>query len=166
MNFGKKGKVFKQLKVFKQGPAGCSAHILHNRAKHAYNFLPVDEENIVLNTFNYFASSTKRTKELKEFYEFVDIEWQELLRHMPVRWLTLWPAIDRLVTVLLLPAIKSYFLSQNYDEISKLAYPKQIYNFFYSDVLELDNDNSSNVTFGELCWHFLHIIKNEALPLV
>lgn len=43
-------------------------------------------------------------------FEFCEIEWAEMLRHVPTRWLTLTPAIERLLKNY--PAIKAYFLSQ------------------------------------------------------
>lgn len=70
-----------------------------------------DIENIVIKVFNEFSSSTKRTSNLKEFFEFCDLEWSELLRHVPTRWLSLNPAVERLLKNY--APIKTYFLSKD-----------------------------------------------------
>lgn len=113
INFGKKNSVFVALKKFNENilPAGCNLHILHNTAKRACNCLSIDIESIVIKIFNEFSSSTKKTTELKDFFEWTETEWNEMLRHIPTRWLTLLPAIERLLTNFV--PIKSYFMSKN-----------------------------------------------------
>lgn len=52
-----------------------------------------------------------RVETLKEFCDFVDIQYTEILSHSKTRWLSLQPAIGRIIAMF--SALKSYFLSQN-----------------------------------------------------
>jgi len=52
-----------------------------------------------------------RVETLKEFCDFVDIQYTEILSHSKTSWLSLQPAIDRIIAMF--SALKSYFLSQN-----------------------------------------------------
>lgn len=99
VNVGKNQSVFVELCNSKAGikAVGCNSHILHNTAKKATNKLLIDVELIVIKIFNEFSSSTKKMTELKEYFVCTDTEWSEMLRHVPTRWLTLMPAIDRLI---------------------------------------------------------------------
>lgn len=76
---------------------GCPAHILHNTISSASGILSVDVEVIVLKIFNYFATYTVRTEKLKEFCSFVDINYQTLSSHSRTRWLSLMPAVERIL---------------------------------------------------------------------
>ena len=115
VNYGVHHSVYQHLKVEQPNllKANCCAHVVHNCLKNAASKLDVDVELIVIRVFNHFSSSAGRRQQLKEFYEFLDIEWCELLRHVPTRWLSLKPAVERLLKVL--PAVKSYFISLGDD---------------------------------------------------
>lgn len=52
---------------------------------------------IVLRTYSFFSTSAKRRETLKEFCEFCDVEFHEILRHVVMRWLSLNSAITRLL---------------------------------------------------------------------
>lgn len=86
---------------------GCPAHILHNTISSASGILSVDVEVIVLKIFNYFSIYTVRTEKLKEFYSFVDINYQTLLSHSRTRWLSLMPAVERILK--LWTPLKNFF---------------------------------------------------------
>ena len=88
---------------------GCPVHIVHKSAKHGFDALSIDIESLALKIFNYFSIYTIRTEYLKEFCKFVEIEYKHLLKHSSSRWLSLYPAVNRILEVS--PALKSYFLS-------------------------------------------------------
>lgn len=128
LNYGRYNSVFQKLKennncILK---ANCVAHIVHNSAKHAGDRLNIDIENVVNKTFSHFSSSAKRIEELKSIHTFVEIEYQSLLRHVPTRWLSLWPAVKRLHDSW--APIKTYFLSLGEDQC-----PKSLWQLFKDD---------------------------------
>jgi hypothetical protein len=57
---------------------GCAAHILHSALQTSADILPVYEA-IVNKIFQYFHIYTIRVEELKEFCDFVDIEYNRFL---------------------------------------------------------------------------------------
>lgn len=111
VNYGKHHSVYKLLCSSNDGilKANCPAHITHNACKYACDKLAVDIETIVLKIYSHFSVSAGRREELRSFFEFVDIEWREILRHVSTRWLSLHPAVTRLLESW--PALTSYFRS-------------------------------------------------------
>lgn len=133
VNYGKNQSVFTELLKLnnKIVPLGCPCHILHNTAKKAAAVLRFDVESIIIMCFNEFSSSTKNSVELKgkksnvnyvgrlliimmfffiELMSWAEEEWSELIRHVPTRWLSLVPAVDRLLKHF--KSVKCYFLSK------------------------------------------------------
>ncbi|XP_078257165.1 uncharacterized protein LOC144594484 [Rhinoraja longicauda] len=111
VNFGKHHSVYQLLssannRILK---ANCPAHIAHNACKHACDQLSVDIEAIVLKVYSHFSISASRTEELRSFFAFVDIEWREILPDVCIRWLSLHPAVERLLQSW--PALTLYFRS-------------------------------------------------------
>jgi hypothetical protein len=49
-------------------------------------------------------------EELKGFCDFIDVEHKQILGSVETKWLSLQPAITRVISVF--PALNSYFLSQ------------------------------------------------------
>lgn len=103
---------------------GCCAHVLHNAIQCAADSLPIDVEAITVKLFGYFHISTVRVEKLKEFCEFADVQYQDILAHTKTRWLSLSPAVDRII--LMFDGLKSYFLSQD-------SSPKLLVDFFKND---------------------------------
>lgn len=156
VNYGAHNSVFQKLKnensrILK---ANCNCHILNNCIKNALNALSVDVENIVIKIYNEFSSSAGTTKKLKECFEFANIEYKKLLRHVPTRWLSLLPAIDRLLYSW--PAVKRYFLQKGETNCRKV-----LWEFVSSGIssLELDNEDDECKIEG-LSEAYLYFIQN------
>ena len=79
--------------------AGCPCHMLHNAAgKAAEEFTKVsgfDFEDHCVNFFFWFDKSTKRKNTLKEYYEFCDPEYEDVIKYGSTRWLSLERIINR-----------------------------------------------------------------------
>jgi hypothetical protein len=88
----------------------CAARIWHNALRTSADILPVDVEATVDKIFQYFHIYTVRVEELKKFCDFVDIEYKQFLRNVKTRWLSLQPAIARVIDMF--PGLKYYFLSR------------------------------------------------------
>jgi hypothetical protein len=58
---------------------GYAAHILHSALRTSADILSVDVEAIVNKIFQYFHIYTVGVEELKEFCDFVDIEYKQVL---------------------------------------------------------------------------------------
>jgi hypothetical protein len=71
-------------------------------------------ESLVVKILHRFSSSAKRITELKNVFQFFGEDYEDMLRHVGTRRLTLYPAIERLSKCC--PAIKSYFMSLGADE--------------------------------------------------
>lgn len=127
VNFGKTQSVIVELQKHNSKilPVGCLCHIIHNAGKFGQVAFRYDIELIVIKCYNEFSSSTKRTEKLKDFFEFCEEEWQELLRSVPTRWLSLVAAAERLLKNFV--PVKSYFLS--------LESPPPILKQFFEDEL-------------------------------
>jgi hypothetical protein len=96
------------LKMNIQG-IGCATHILHNALQTSADILPTVVEAIVNNIFQYFHIYTASVEELKEFCDFIDVEYKQILGNVITRWLSLQPAITRVISIF--NALKSCFLS-------------------------------------------------------
>ena len=89
---------------------GCAAHIVHNCLQTAVDVLPIDVEVLAVKIYKYFHIYTVRVTELKSFCDFVDIEYNKLLQHGNTRFLSLLPALERILEIF--QGLKSYFCSQ------------------------------------------------------
>lgn len=104
---------------------GCPAHILHNTASTAADVLTVDLESIVLKIYKYFSIFTVRNERLKSFCTEVEVTHSNLLSHSRTRWLSLLPAIERVLK--LWEPLKDFFLAETRP-------PKVIIDFFQNQL--------------------------------
>ncbi|CAF2145677.1 unnamed protein product [Rotaria magnacalcarata] len=104
----------------------CYCHILHNGVKWGHQQLTVDIEKFLVMTYAHFSHSAKRVEELKSYHEFYEQDFHVLLKHIKIRWLSLYSSIERLLLVY--KPVKSYFSDQLNKEI-----PKELENHFQSE---------------------------------
>ncbi|CAF5159451.1 unnamed protein product, partial [Rotaria magnacalcarata] len=99
VNFGKNHSVFQLLKekVSHLLKGNCYCHVLHNAVHTAHDDLPIDIETILCKLYSYFSRSAKRMENLKEYFDFVQVDFQVLLKYISTRWLSLLRSIDRLL---------------------------------------------------------------------
>lgn len=160
VNYGIHNSVFQKLKETNDHliKANCNCHVINNCVKYALKALSVDIEGIVIKTFNEFSSSSTKTAKLKDCFEFASIEYKELLRHVPTRWLSLMPALDRLLHCW--PAVKQYFLVKGEDECRKEIWEfisKGMTNFETSE--EIDECKQEGISEAYL--YFIHNVMTE-----
>ncbi|GFW00638.1 uncharacterized protein TNCV_2283841 [Trichonephila clavipes] len=116
VNFGVNNSIFQKLKSEENNDiiaAHCNDHIFHNCAKNALKVMPVDVENIVLKVFAEFSCSAKKREDLKECFDFFESEYREVIRHVPTRWLSLFNALDRMLSSW--GPLKRYFIERGSD---------------------------------------------------
>jgi len=160
VNYGKHCSVFEKLKNKKSNiiKANCNCHVIHNAAKHSMKVIKYDVETLVLKVFNEFSMSSKRVDELKECFEFVQQDYHNVLRHIPVRWLSLFNAVDRLI--LNWNAIKTYFIKKGKNECDKI-----IWTFIEDQKNELSEQLTLRECYIWFVHHVLSIFQKHILIL-
>ncbi|KAF2905628.1 hypothetical protein ILUMI_00548 [Ignelater luminosus] len=103
---------------------GCAAHIIHNTLQTAADLLPVDVDSVINKKYSHFYIFTVRIESLKTFCEEAETDYHKLLSTSKTRWLSLRPAIERILQ--LYAPLKSYFLS-----LEKC--PAYLSTFFFSN---------------------------------
>lgn len=109
---------------------GCPAHILHNTASTAADVLSIDIEIIVIKLFKYFSIKNSRIERLKLFCIASNVNYMSILSHSRSRWLTLVPAIERIIK-LWTPLSDFFRDTQSTSEVNYLR------NFFSNPLAEL-----------------------------
>lgn len=89
---------------------GCPAHIVHNATRTALDLVPTDVEYLLTKIFSYFHIFTVRVERLKSFCEFVGQEYHNILGHGKVRWLSMLPALERVLKMY--APLKAFFISE------------------------------------------------------
>ena len=88
---------------------GCVAHIFNNCIQNATDSLPIDIEVIVVKIYKHFYIYTVRVAHLKSFCEAVDMEYKKMLSFSKTRFLSLMPAVERILKMY--KPLQTYFLS-------------------------------------------------------
>jgi len=150
---------------------GCFAHIIYNAIRQAADSLPIDVESIVCKIYGYFHIYTIRVESLKEFCDFADVQYNDLLSHSKTRWLSLYPAIDRIISIY--SGLKSYFLSQNTCPTVLKCFFENETSFLWfkfvscqlktitSYIKKIESQNLSAIEIMMLVENLLNIIKNK-----
>lgn len=147
---------------------GCAAHIVHNCVHSAVNKLPaLDIECVIVKIFKYFHIFTVRSEKLKEFCEFAEVEYKKVLSHSSTRFLSLLPAIHRVLQIF--DGLKSYFLSEdNCPYILRTFFEdkgKEFYLAFIHGTLEVFNKTilkmeAQQPTAIEICSWYNDLIRS------
>ena len=88
---------------------GCGAHITHNAAKHGCQMLEINFESLAVNLFNHFKIHAVRTATFKSVCDELDCVFMPLKSHSGTRFLSLNPAINRIIQMF--EPLSEYFLS-------------------------------------------------------
>lgn len=92
--------VFTHLKAFLGrdiNGIGCPAHISNNSIHFALDCMAVDIDSIMFKIYKHFSIYTVRVETLKEFCDFVEVDFKVILSHSKTRWLSLFPVIERVL---------------------------------------------------------------------
>lgn len=118
---GGQNNVFFNLKTLTNNQniigVGCIAHIFNNSVHIALDSLPLCLESIVMQIHNHFATFTVRTEELKSISSELDIHFKQILYHSKTRWLSLFPAIERILQMF--EPLRTYFLKKEKNNASR-----------------------------------------------
>ena len=87
----------------------------HTFTKFALKGIKFTVEALVLKVYSEFSAYAKRTETLKDFHAFSNIQYHESLRHVPTRWISLLPAIERLLPNW--PALRAYLIEEECSAI-------------------------------------------------
>ncbi|KAI4898772.1 hypothetical protein NFI96_026849, partial [Prochilodus magdalenae] len=159
VNYGRHNSVFQKLRGVNPHivKGNCKCHIINNSVKTAnrvFSSSGCDVEAFVLKVKvnlgeSEFSCSAKKVETLKEFCEFTSTKYREILRHVPTRWLSLLPAIQRILECW--PALKSYFVSLGKDDCPSIVWT------FVGGAADTDVDH----TVAECILAFMHNVMQE-----
>ncbi len=97
--------------------AGCSCHLAHLAAgKGVAAYASVsgfDIEDHQVDLYYYFKKSTHRKGILQEYLDFTDLQWENIVRYVQTRWLSLETCCDKELRKF--PALQSMFNSRTKD---------------------------------------------------
>ena len=105
----------KNLNVF---IGGCPCHLAHispSNANDAFSkCIGLNVEDVCMDYYYWLDRSTKRKGKLLEYFDFCDQEYQAVLKHLSVRWLSLEKCEVKVLKKF--PSLKSYFLSEHFSD--------------------------------------------------
>ena len=98
--------------------SGCACHLAHIAATEANDaftdVLGINIEDVLIDLFYWFDKSSKRKGKLSEYFEFCDQDYQNVLKHVSTRWLSLERCVERALKKF--PSLKAYFLSESFPD--------------------------------------------------
>ncbi|CAG9818140.1 unnamed protein product [Phaedon cochleariae] len=155
VNYGVHNSIYQKLVLSNPNIliANCNCHVIHNAGRNACKALSYDVENLVLKVYAEFSNSSKKSELLRECFEFMDMEYEKILRHVSTRWLSLFVAVDRLLKCW--PAVKKYFLELGEDDCNKT-----VWRFVKNREHGLEEDINAQLTFPECYLYFVHHYMN------
>lgn len=152
VNYGIHNSVYQKLLI--ENPklikANCLCHVFHNMGKYARVSLKYNVENLVVQVYNEFSTSSKNVEKLKDIHDFLETGgYRTFFKHINIRWLSLSNAIDRLL--LNWDAAKSYFITKGKKNVDP-----SIWKF----LSEQESGISDDVTFPECYIYFMQHYTN------
>ncbi|CAG9789639.1 unnamed protein product [Diatraea saccharalis] len=90
-----------------------------NAAKHSTNKLEVDVESLILKICSHFSRSAKRRLDLQRQFEENELQWEEIIKHVATRFLSLGPAIERAAELLKIDEMNMDCLYEEFQLIKK-----------------------------------------------
>ena len=157
---------------------GCAAHIVHNCLQHAVDTLPVCVQSLVVKIYKFFHIYSVRVTELKNFCKFVEIKYQRILQHGNTRFLSLLPALQRILEMF--EGLKSYFNFQEgcptlikkcFEEPTQELYLIFVHGqlkYFNETILKLEKENANAVNvasvLSELKLNLVEKKENNFIP--
>jgi hypothetical protein len=149
VNYGKHNSVFQKLTAMNLSilKSNCNCHVIHNAVRNACKELTSDVENLILKVFSEFSNSAKKSQDLKEHSEFIEMEYEDVLWHVVTRWLSLFRALERVLSSW--PAIKLYFIQQGEEETNKV-----IWSFVQDQEGELQDDTKAPLILTQMLFIF------------
>jgi len=109
-----KNNVFTKLKeTLNRDILGMGCYAILFIIQCASDCLPIDVESKVCKMFSFFHIYTVRVENLKEYCDFADVQYKDLLsfKNKVAFCFSVFPAIERIISIL--DGLKSYFLPQN-----------------------------------------------------
>lgn len=83
----------------------------------------------MIDNFYYFDKSTKRKCGLAGYYQFCDLEYRKIIKHISTRWLSLESAVHR--TLLQYAGLRAFFLSEGIVYNIEVCSPNDDYIIIY-----------------------------------
>lgn len=135
--------------------SGCSMHILHNAVQHGIDDLAIGIDMMVYKIYSFFSIYTVRTERLKSFCEFVKIEYAPLLNHSKSRFLSLLPAVTRIIQQF--EALTAFFASEEKPPILLKRFFENQFALCYLQFIE---------SFMSLLHRRIALIEQEGISVV
>ena len=97
---------------------GCPCHFAHIAASNTNDAfskcIVLNVGDVCMDCYYWAGKTTKSKGKLMEYFDFCDQEYQTVLKHLCVRWLSLEKCAVRVLKKF--PSLKSYFLSEHFSD--------------------------------------------------